>query len=72
MRHLLYVGTYERDYPRNALIIAALRRAGFAVTELHQPLWHSSDDKLAAIRPRAALRLALRLAAAYPLSLIHI
>lgn len=66
MRHLLYVGTYERDYPRNALIIAALRRAGFAVTELHLPLWHSSDDKLAAIRPRAALRLALRLAAAYP------
>ena len=36
---ILYFGTYERDYPRNAQVISCLRRAGVEVVESHAPLW---------------------------------
>ncbi len=34
-----YFGTYERAYPRNAQVIACLRRAGVDVVEEHVPVW---------------------------------
>ena len=42
---LLYFGTYERDYPRNAQVIAALRGAGVEVNERHVSVWEGSTHK---------------------------
>ena len=36
---VLYFGTYERRYPRNAQVISCLRRAGVEVVERHIPVW---------------------------------
>lgn len=55
---VLYFGTYERDYPRNAQVISALRGAGVDVIERHAPVWERSRDNWAA-RTGAALRLML-------------
>ncbi len=41
---VLYFGTYERDYPRNAQVIAALRRAGVKVRERHEPVWRGGEQ----------------------------
>ena len=54
---VLYFGTYERDYPRNAQVISCLRRAGVEVVERHEPVWESTPHKWAA-GGRTALRLA--------------
>ena len=40
----LYFGTYERDYPRNAQVISALRRAGVEVAEHHVSVWEGRRD----------------------------
>jgi glycosyltransferase involved in cell wall biosynthesis len=36
---VLYFGTYERDYPRNAQVISCLRGAGVEVVERHATVW---------------------------------
>ncbi len=36
---VLYFGTYDRAYPRNAQVISALRAAGVEVAEQHRPVW---------------------------------
>lgn len=36
---VLYFGTYDRAYPRNAQVISALRAAGVDVIEQHRPVW---------------------------------
>jgi glycosyltransferase involved in cell wall biosynthesis len=41
---ILYFGTYERDYPRNAQVISCLRRAGVEVHERHEPVWDGRRD----------------------------
>lgn len=56
---VLYFGTYERRYPRNAQVISCLRRAGVEVVERHVPVWEGREQKW-----RAGLSAALRLAAA--------
>ena len=56
---VLYFGTYERDYPRNAQVIAALRRADVEVAERHVPVWEGRRDNW-----RAGAGAAARLAAA--------
>ena len=38
---VLYFGTYERDYPRNAQVISCLRGAGVEVVERHVSVWES-------------------------------
>jgi glycosyltransferase involved in cell wall biosynthesis len=53
---VLYFGTYERTYPRNAQVVSCLRRAGVEVEERHVPVWEGQEHKWAA-GPRAALRL---------------
>jgi glycosyltransferase involved in cell wall biosynthesis len=56
---VLYFGTYERAYPRNAQVISCLRRAGVEVTEHHVPVWGERRD-----RWRAGIGTAARLAGA--------
>ena len=53
---VLYFGTYERDYPRNAQVISALRDAGVDVFERHEGVWEGRRDNWAA-RWGAAVRL---------------
>jgi glycosyltransferase involved in cell wall biosynthesis len=55
---ILYFGTYERDYPRNAQVIAALRGAGVEVSERHISVWERNTHKWQAGAGTAA-RLAL-------------
>jgi glycosyltransferase involved in cell wall biosynthesis len=42
---VLYFGTYERDYPRNAQVISCLRGAGVHVVEHHVPVWEGERSK---------------------------
>ncbi len=53
---VLYFGTYERTYPRNAQVISCLRRAGVEVEERHVPVWEGREHKWAA-GPATAARL---------------
>ena len=55
---VLYFGTYERDYPRNAQVISALRHAGVEVVEHHVGVWEGSRQNWSA-GPVAATRVAL-------------
>ena len=54
---VVYFGTYERSYPRNAQVISCLRRAGVDVIERHVPVWEGREQKWSA-GAAAALRLA--------------
>jgi glycosyltransferase involved in cell wall biosynthesis len=54
---VLYFGTYERSYPRNAQVISCLRRAGVDVAERHVGVWEGRKHKWRA-GPLAAARLA--------------
>jgi glycosyltransferase involved in cell wall biosynthesis len=54
---VLYFGTYERDYPRNAQVISCLRRAGVEVVERHVRVWDGRRESWKA-GGRAAARLA--------------
>jgi glycosyltransferase involved in cell wall biosynthesis len=56
---VLYFGTYERSYPRNAQVISCLRRAGVEVTEHHVSVWEGREHKWS-----AGLGTAVRLGAA--------
>jgi len=55
---VLYFGTYDRDYPRNAQVISCLRRAGVEVRERHEAVWDGRRDSWRAGGAEAA-RLAL-------------
>jgi glycosyltransferase involved in cell wall biosynthesis len=55
---VLYFGTYERDYPRNAQVISCLRRAGVEVHERHEAVWDGRRESWRAGAGDAA-RLAL-------------
>jgi glycosyltransferase involved in cell wall biosynthesis len=55
---ILYFGTYERGYPRNAQVISCLRRVGVEVVERNEPVWESGRENWRA-GPRVAGRLAL-------------
>ncbi len=56
---VLYFGTYDRAYPRNAQVISCLRRAGVTVDERHVPVWDGRRDNW-----DAGIGAAARLAAA--------
>jgi glycosyltransferase involved in cell wall biosynthesis len=45
---VLYFGTYQRDYPRNAQVVSCLRRAGVEVLERHVPVWEGRRDNWSA------------------------
>lgn len=54
---VLYFGTYERRYPRNAQVISCLRRAGVEVVERHVPVWEGEHKWKTGLRvlPKLAL-----------------
>jgi glycosyltransferase involved in cell wall biosynthesis len=56
---VLYFGTYEREYPRNAQVISSLRKAGVEVVERHVGVWDDRRDQW-----RAGIGSAARLALA--------
>ena len=41
---VLYFGTYDRSYPRNAQVISALRGAGVEVVEHHRAVWEQRHN----------------------------
>jgi glycosyltransferase involved in cell wall biosynthesis len=53
---VLYFGTYERDYPRNAQVISCLRTAGADVVEHHVGVWEGTRHKWS-LGAAAAVRL---------------
>ena len=55
---VLYFGTYERDYPRNAQVISCLRGAGVEVIERHASVWERRRHKWS-LGLAAALRIGL-------------
>ncbi len=55
---VLYFGTYERDYPRNAQVISCLRGAGVEVLEHNVSVWQGREHKWRP-GPLAALRVLL-------------
>src|SRR5437867_71850 len=44
--NVCYWGTYDRDYPRNRILMEGLRRCGVAVREIHYPLWGGTAEKV--------------------------
>ncbi|HEU5182776.1 MAG TPA: glycosyltransferase family 4 protein [Candidatus Polarisedimenticolia bacterium] len=47
-----YWGTYDRDYPRNRILIQGLRANQVVVREMHAPLWGSTAEKVRRARGR--------------------
>lgn len=58
-------GTYDLGKPRTRLLIAALRKSGASVTEIHSAVWEGAEDK-SVLQVGDALRRALRWSFAYP------
>ncbi|MFC1729999.1 glycosyltransferase [candidate division KSB1 bacterium] len=66
-----YFGTYEKDYPRNHVLIDGLKKEGVDVVECHFPLWEKEEHKtrlsilgkikIAAMMPYAYFSLMLKL-----------
>jgi glycosyltransferase involved in cell wall biosynthesis len=64
-----YWGTFEREYPRNAVLIAGLRQNGVEVVECHYALWKNGfrSNKMASLAGFAnKLRFVGRAVLAYP------
>ncbi|MCB0873960.1 MAG: glycosyltransferase [Thermoleophilia bacterium] len=60
---LLWIGTYERDYPRGRILRAALTIAGHDVIERHVPVWEGTRHKAGGfLRSPALLRSGARFA----------
>ena len=53
---VLYFGTYDRAYPRNAQVISALRGAGVEVREQHRAVWERRHNWSVGLAPDAAGR----------------
>lgn len=62
---VLWLGTYERDYPRTRVLIAGLRALGVTVDELHRPVLERTEHKAGGLRPGPLLATAGRVAAAW-------
>jgi glycosyltransferase involved in cell wall biosynthesis len=61
-----YFGTYEQRYPRNKVVIDAMRMAGVEVLECHHPLWELIRHKTGKfLSPRSLLAFALRFLKGY-------
>ena len=51
----MWLGTYERDYPRARVLVRGLREIGVEVVEHHRPVWERQRHKAGAfLRPGAA------------------
>ncbi len=62
----LWLGTYERDYPRGAVLREGLRALGHDVVECHVPLWERTRHKTGAfLAPASLARTGARAAGAW-------
>ena len=57
---VLYFGTYDRAYPRNAQVISALRDAGVEVRERHRPVWERRHNWSVGLRQMLRVAVAER------------
>ena len=48
--NILYFGTYEKNYPRNRVLIEGLRKNSIKVSECHVPFWENIEDKTGKIK----------------------
>jgi len=63
---ICYFGTYEREYPRNRIVIDALRTVGVEVVECHVPVWELTRHKTGRFfHPLSLLSLAGRIVGGY-------
>jgi glycosyltransferase involved in cell wall biosynthesis len=63
---ICYFGTYERDYPRNRVVIDSLRTAGVEVVECHVPVWELTRHKTGRFfHPLSLFSLAWRILGGY-------
>ena len=58
---VLYFGTYDRAYPRNAQVISCLRGVDIEVLERHRPLWEQRHNWSVGLRQLARLAEAERI-----------
>jgi glycosyltransferase involved in cell wall biosynthesis len=63
---VMWLGTYERDYPRARVLIEGLREIGVEVVERHRPVWERERHKAGSfLRPLPLARAGGRFAAAW-------
>jgi glycosyltransferase involved in cell wall biosynthesis len=63
---LLWLGTYESDYPRTRVLVSGLRERGVEVIECHRPVWELTRHKAGAfLSPRRLPATAARFARAW-------
>src|SRR5262245_730547 len=63
---IMWLGTYERDYPRARVLIEGLRELGVEVVERHRPVWERERHKAGAfLRPLPLARTLGRFAGAW-------
>ncbi len=63
---ICYFGTYEKDYPRNRILIKEFRKQGVEVVECHVPLWERQLDKTGSyLSPFSLLKIMAGLLRAY-------
>ncbi|MGH2950686.1 MAG: glycosyltransferase [Solirubrobacterales bacterium] len=63
---LMWLGTYERGYPRTSVLVSGLRELGVEVVECHRPLWERTRHKAGGfLSPRRAPVTAARFAWAW-------
>ena len=61
---VMWLGTYERAYPRSRVLIAGLRAVGVDVVEHHRPVWERRDHT-GGLRPVPLAASAVRFAGAW-------
>ena len=62
---VMWLGTYDRDYPRPRVLIAGLRERSVDVVEHHRPVWEGRRDKTRGLRALPLAASALRFAGAW-------
>jgi glycosyltransferase involved in cell wall biosynthesis len=64
---VMWLGTYERDYPRVRVLVEGLREIGVDVVERQRPVWERQRHKAGSfLRPAPLARAGGRFAAAWP------
>jgi glycosyltransferase involved in cell wall biosynthesis len=62
----MWLGTYERSYPRTRVLVSGLEELGVEVVECHRPLWELTRHKAGSfLSPRRAALTASRFATAW-------
>lgn len=63
---VMWLGTYERDYPRTRVLIDGLSARGVEVVECHRPVWERQTHKAGGfLRPMSLIAAGLRMVGAW-------